>query len=74
VTLKVLPPDQAKVLIAVTRYLYPHDMLGDIYYAEVVEAFDTKMRADNTLKTLVTEGIAELDKAYGVPWLTLSEG
>ena len=74
VTLKVLPPDQAKVLIAVTRHLYPHDMLGDIYYAEVVEAFDAKMQADNTLKTMVTEGIAELDKAYGVPWLTLSEG
>jgi len=73
-TLKVLPEPEAKVLIKVTRHLYPHDMLGDIYYAEVVEAFDTKMQADSTLKGLVTEGIAELDRAYGVPWLALSDG
>lgn len=73
-TLKVLPPNEAKVLLTVTRHLYPHDMLGDIYYAEVVEAFDTKMQADGTLKSMVTEGIAELDRAYGVPWLALSDG
>src|ERR671928_995597 len=62
VTLKSLPQNEAAVLLRITRHLYPHDMLGDIYYAEVVEAFDTKMQSDNTLKTLVTEGIAELDK------------
>ena len=73
-TLKVLPAPEAKILIKVARHLYPHDMLGDIYYAEVVEAFDTKMQTDSSLKSLVTEGIAELDRAYGVPWLALSEG
>ena len=74
VALKVLPDDQAKVLLKVTRHLYPHDMLGDIYYAEVVEAFDTKMQADDALKGVVAEGIAELNRLYGVPWLALSDG
>jgi hypothetical protein len=73
-TLKVLPEHEAKVLIKVARQLYPHDMLGDIYYAEVVEAFDTKMQADSALKSLVAQGIAELNQVYGVPWLALSDG
>ena len=72
--LKALSPSEAETLLKMTRQLYPHRMLGDIYYAEVVEAFDTKMQADSTLKGLVTEGVAGLDRVYGVPWLVLSEG
>ncbi len=74
VTLKSLPQNEATVLLRMTRHLYPHDMLGDIYYAEVVEAFDAKMATDNELKDLVTQGIAELNGIYGVPWLALSDG
>ena len=74
VTLKSLPQNEAAVLLRITRHLYPHDMLGDIYYAEVVEAFDAKMATDNELKGLVTQGIAELNGVYGVPWLALSDG
>jgi len=32
-TLKAIPQHEAAVLLKVTRHLYPHDMLGDIYYA-----------------------------------------
>lgn len=73
-TLKMLPEHDATVLLKVTRQMYPHDMLGDVYYAEVVEAFDAKMAADEQLASLVKSGISELDKVYGVPWLNLSHG
>ena len=72
--LDALPPHEAEVLLQMTRQLYPHPMLGDVYYAEVVEAFDAKVAADPELVTLVREGVAELDAVYKVPWLRLSPG
>ena len=45
-TLGALGPHEAEVLLQMTRQLYPHDGLGDIYYAEVVEALDAKAKAD----------------------------
>src|SRR4051794_41969094 len=47
--LKALQAHEAEVLLAMSRRLYPHEMLGDIYYAEVVEAFDAKVKADADL-------------------------
>ena len=73
-TLKSLPPHEAEVLLKMTRQLYPHEMLGDVYYAEVVEAFDAKAAASPEFVALVKEGVAELDGAYKVPWLRLSPG
>lgn len=64
----------ANLLLAMTRRLYPHDMLGDIYYAEVVEALDAKAKADPDLARLLKDGPAELDAVYGVPFLRLSPG
>jgi hypothetical protein len=40
----------------------------------VVEALDTKIAADMQLADLVKNGVAELDGAYGIPWLDLSQG
>src|SRR5262249_43017847 len=37
-SLKTIGADDAAVLLRMTRVLYPHDQLGDIYYATVVEA------------------------------------
>ncbi len=73
-TLKSLPPHEAEVLLRMTRQLYPHEMLGDVYYAEVVEAFDAKVAADPELAAVVRDGVAELDKVFGVPFLQLSPG
>jgi hypothetical protein len=72
--LKALAPQEAEVLLRMTRHLYPHEMLGDVYYAEVVEAFDAKVAADPELAALVKQGVGELDAALGVPWLKLSPG
>jgi hypothetical protein len=57
-----------------TRRLYPHEALGDIYYAEVVEALDQKASADASLVELVKNGVAQLDGALGVPFVKLSPG
>ena len=52
-----------------TRQLYPHDRLGDIYYAEVVEGLDAKAKARPELVELVKNGVAALDQAKHVPFL-----
>jgi hypothetical protein len=74
VTLAVLAPNEAAVLLRMTRQLYPHDGLGDIYYADVVEALDAKAKADPEIVQLVKEGVGQLDRALGVPFLELSDG
>lgn len=73
-TLTSLPAHEAEVLLRMTRHLYPHAMLGDVYYAEVVEALDAKVADDPTIIELVKNGVAELDGVLGVPWLELSPG
>ena len=65
---------EAEVLLAMTRQLYPHDSIGDIYYATVVEALDQKAAAKPELVELVKNGVAALDQAQHVPFLRLSPG
>ena len=72
--LGALAPHEAEVLVQLTRQMYPHDMLGDVYYAEVVEALDAKAAKDPELAALIKDGVAGLDRALGVPWLRLSDG
>ena len=67
-------PHEAEVLLKMTRQLYPHDRLGDIYYAEVVEALDAKAKDDAGARRAVKNGVAALDQALGVPFLELSDG
>ena len=64
----------AESLLVMARRLYPHDTLGDMYYAKVVEALDTKAGADAQLGGLLKEGVGKLDNAMGMKWLDLSEG
>ena len=72
--LEAIPANEAEVLLAMTRRLYPHDGLADIFYAEVVEGLDTKAKADPSVAELIKNGVAALDQAKGVPFLHLSEG
>jgi hypothetical protein len=65
-SLKTLDEHAARSLLRMTRQLYPHDALGDIYYAVVV--------ADPELHALLENGVAALDQAMPLPWLELSEG
>lgn len=73
-SLDVLSAQEAEALLAMARHLYPHDWLGDVYYAEVVEAFDAKVKKGPSLVPLVKDGMAALDGAFGVPFPRLSPG
>lgn len=73
-TLETFAPHEAEVLLAMTRQLYPHDRLGDIYYAEVVEALDAKAKTTPELAEQVKNGVAALDGELHVPFLELSSG
>ena len=72
--LTTLNEHTAKTLLTMSRRIYPHDTLADMYYAGVVETLDGAAREDKDLATLLREGVAGLDKAMGVKWHDLSEG
>jgi hypothetical protein len=72
-SLNQLDADTAAKLLRMSRLLYPHDWLGDIYYAQAVEALDDKVAKDPELGQMLKTGAMGLDEAMGVPWLELSE-
>jgi hypothetical protein len=69
-----LDPHTAETLMVMARELFPHDRLGDEYYAAVVDAVDKQAAGNAELRKLLTDGVAQLDAARGLPWLQLSEG
>jgi len=64
----------AQTLLVVARQLFPHERLGDQYYAAVVDAVDKQAAGDPAVRKVVTEGVARLDGARGIPWIQLSNG
>lgn len=72
--LSALDEHTAKSLLKMTRQLYPHDALGDMYYAKVVEDLDGGAKTDKDLRSLLIDGVAGLDTAMGVAFIDLSEG
>ena len=72
--LTALDEHSAKTLLKMSRQLYPHDALGDIYYAGVVEALDAEAKGSADTGKLLKDGVAELDQAMGIKWLELSDG
>ncbi len=73
-TLAALDRHTAETLVAVCREMYPHDAIGDIYYARVVETLDQKAAGDSELAKTLKNGVAALDRTYGIAFLDLSEG
>jgi hypothetical protein len=74
-SLQMLDEHTATTLVRVAREMYPHDRLGDIYYAKVVESLDGKAVQNKDVGKLLSDGVAELDKTEGaVKWLDLSPG
>ena len=74
-SLKALDEHSAKTLVQLCRRMYPHDRLGDVHYAKVVEGLDGKAAGDPATAKLLAEGVAGLDQAVGgVKWLHLSDG
>ena len=69
-----LDEHSAKTLLRMTRDLYPHDTLSDMYYAGVVGALDGEAKDSKDTATLLTEGVKSLDAAKGIKWVDLSDG
>jgi len=74
ITLEHLDAHGAETLLRMCRVLYPHDSLGDMYYAVVVEALDGEAGGDAAIASLLADGVARLDAALGVPFKALSAG
>lgn len=73
-SLSALNEHEAKTLLVMTRQCYPHDTLGDMYYAGVVEALDADAAGNADTAGMLKDGVAKLDGAMGIPWLELSDG
>jgi hypothetical protein len=71
---RIISPSQAATLVAMARHLFPHDMLGDQYYAAAVTTLDEQAAEDPKLAAQLVEGVAGLDQAMGIPFIKLSAG
>jgi len=72
---KAFDEHTALTLLGVCREMYPHDRLGDEYYARLVEGLDAKAAGDPGLAKLLGDGVAGLDGANGgVTWVALGDG
>ena len=59
---EVLYGDTALSILIMARILYPHDFLGDQYYAEVVANLDEQAKSDSSLVEKLDNGVEELSK------------
>ena len=64
----------AETLLVVARQLFPHDRLGDQYYAVMVDSLDKQAAGDPALRKLLVDGVGRLDSARGIAWVQLSNG
>ena len=71
--LQAFSAETAETLLQMMRTMYPHDALGDQYYAAVVVALNEEADADPAVATLITSGIDELNGVFPLPFLELSE-
>lgn len=56
-----LLPSTMKTLVKVARDLYPHDMLGDVYYITAIQPWNTKAGSDPAVKAMLDDGVKRLD-------------
>ncbi len=62
-----LSKESFATLVKMARDVYPHDKIADKYYAAVIDSLDKAAKDDAALKTLLEEGVAQLnDKAAGL--------
>ena len=54
--------DSFATLVKMARDIYPHDKIPDQYYAAVIAGIDTAAKDDAALKTMLEEGVADLDR------------
>ena len=65
---RIISPSQAATLIAMARHLFPHDALGDQYYAAAIEALDEQAAADPSSRPSWSKGSPSSTR----PWASRS--
>ncbi|YBV95033.1 gluconate 2-dehydrogenase subunit 3 family protein (plasmid) [Phyllobacteriaceae bacterium JZ32] len=60
-----LKPETMATLIVLARDIYPHDQLADRFYAIAVKGQDAKAAKDPAHRTLIEDGVADLDRRAG---------
>lgn len=70
--LKAIDERSGRVLLQVTRHIFPHPLLDDAVYAFVVRDLDAAAQND-AVKSLLIDGIKQLDTAANGDWLTQDE-
>ncbi len=70
-----IDPQLAEGLLAMTRAVYPHDFLGDVYYANVVKALDAEAAGfdDKSRLELLRDGMLGLDEKSGGSFAAASD-
>ena len=71
---RIISTSQAATLLAMARHLFPHDGLGDQYYAAAVGLLDEQAAADPDLAAQLVTGVGRLDNTMGMPFIKLSRG
>lgn len=59
---KVLGAATGNTLLVLARDIFPHDRIADRYYLQALEPLEAQAAADDTLKALLSEGVAALDR------------
>ena len=56
-----LKPGTMATLVRMSRDIYPHDHIPDVYYVKAVEPMDTKAGTDPATKDMLEQGVVRLD-------------
>lgn len=62
----------ANSLLQISRSIYPHPQLEDLFYAASVESIDASVASNPELRKALEDGIATLIKAAGGDWTSLN--
>ncbi len=58
---KALSPHAMATLVKMSRDIFPHDHISDVYYVKAVQPWDAKAATNAEFKLLLEEGVARLD-------------
>src|SRR5260221_14406496 len=64
----------AQSLLVMARQTFPHDRVGQQYYAAVVGAVDKDAAGNAGLRKLLSDGVAQLARGQDPPWAERDEG
>lgn len=71
-TVRHLRPETMATLVRVARDVFPHDRIGDAFYAKAVQPYDEAAGKDAAVRDLIETGVADLEASarakYGAPY------